>query len=107
MGKKTGECTSCDRRFELDAEGNIPAHTKAIVGECSGSNLPAVPLINSKARRKKRREAQRLRQGTSDPVTDALPTADDVPTTQLRRGASSPHVTVFKGGLPGQGASHR
>ena len=47
MGKKKGECTVCDRTFELDAEGNVPSHTKAIVGECCGSNVPAVPVPSS------------------------------------------------------------
>jgi hypothetical protein len=103
MGKRTGECTGCHTKFELDAEGNVPLHTKAIVGKCCGSNLPAVPYINSKARRKMRRAAQRERQEKSDPVNDAIPTPENVPTTRLRQSDSPSHVTIFKGGLPGQG----
>jgi hypothetical protein len=103
MGKKMGECTGCHTKFELDTGGNVPPHTKAIVGECCGSNLPAVPNINSKARRKMRRAAERKRQGISDPVNHAIPTPDNVPTTRLHQSKSPSHVTIFNGGLPGQG----
>ena len=40
MSTTRPECTACDQSFELDAEGNIPAHTKAIVGRCYGSDKP-------------------------------------------------------------------
>ena len=103
MGKKKGECTGCHRTFELDLEGNVPSHTKAIVGECCGSNVPAVLYINSNARRKLRRAAQQQREKTSDPVNDAIPTPDDVRTTGSLRPGPTTHVTVVSGSLPGLG----
>jgi len=103
MGKKKGECKVCDRSFELDVEGNVPSHTKAIVGECCGSNVPAMPYINSDARRKMRRAAQREREKTSDPVNEAIPTPDDVRTTGTLRPGPTTQVTVVSGSLPGLG----
>ena len=40
MGEKQSECSACVKRFELDADGNVPVHHKPIVGMCCGSNRP-------------------------------------------------------------------
>jgi hypothetical protein len=40
MGIARGDCTACDQSFDLDDKGNIPEHTKPIVGKCCGSCLP-------------------------------------------------------------------
>ena len=40
MGEKQSECSACVQRFELDADGNVPAHHKRPVGMCCGSNRP-------------------------------------------------------------------
>ena len=106
MGKKKGECTGCHRRFELDAGGNVPSHTKEIVGECCGSNVPAVPYVNSDARREMRRAAQRERARISDPVNNAIPTDDDVRTTGTLKPGPTSHVTVISGSLPGLGKNN-
>ncbi len=40
MGERKGHCTACEQTFELDGGGNIPLHTKPIVGQCYGSDKP-------------------------------------------------------------------
>ena len=34
------QCSACNQQFDLDDDGRIPQHTKPIVGQCCGSNLP-------------------------------------------------------------------
>lgn len=103
MVRKNGTCTACDGVFALDEEGNVPAHDKAIVGECSGSNRGPMPHMNSKDRRNRRREAARQRARITDPVNDAIATPDGVPTTGEINLKAGTRVTVISGQLPGLG----
>ena len=51
MGNEEFECSACVRRFDfnaLNAEGNIPSHTKPIVGKCSGSGRPPAKRLTPK-----------------------------------------------------------